>query len=354
MIGKSWRRALNFAIGFGLAILLLWLFLKDADWASLGHAIGAVSVPLLALGLAGHVTSLLIRTERWRLLLSPIKPDLSYRTTWKFFNVGFAATSLLPGRIGEVLRPYLLARDQGIGFTASFATVVTERVIDLVAVLAMLGTIFIFPDTLGPHAGDPDVALLIGTIKAFGLAALVAAVAATTFLVMLRRRTEWALAVLRFFCAPLPAKVYHFLERLVRAFAGGVGGLRGWWQIGFLVGSTVVNWTIIAFCHWIMLGAFGIWVPFHHCFFLLAVVALGVVVPTPAGTGTYHIAVNIVAFNLWGFAENTVKAYALIGHLITFSPVVIVGIYYLLRGGINIFAAAEKAAEEKNAEASPD
>jgi len=347
---KHAGRLLNIAIGFALAAVLLWFFLKDADWAAVGAAIGGASIILLAVAFAGHVISLVIRSFRWRILLSPIKRDIGYAPVWKFFNIGFAVTSLLPGRIGEVLRPYLLARDQGVSFTSSFATVVTERVIDLVAVLTLLGTIFIFPDELGPHAADPESAVLIGTIKMFGLVALLVAVAAIVFLALLRSKTDWALAIVRFVGKPLPQKISELLERLVKSFAAGIGGLRGWRDLSLIIGTTVLNWLLVSTCFWVALGGFGIWVPWHHAFFLLAVVAMGVVVPTPAGTGTYHVAVAIVAFNLWGLPESSIKAYAIINHLITFSPVVIVGLYYLLTGHINIFAAADRAAEESGAD----
>ena len=343
MKNKRAGRLINFVIGFVLAAVLLWFFLKDADWAAVGSAIGGASIALLALAFAGHVLSLLIRSLRWRVLLGPIKRDIGYAPVWKYFNIGFAVSSLLPGRIGEVLRPYLLARDQGISFTSSFATVVTERVIDLVAVLALLGTIFIFPDELGIHAADPDAAMLIGTIKVFGLVAMLVAIAAVIFLALLRTKTEWALAIVRFVGKPLPQKISDLLERLVRSFSAGIGGLRGWRDLSLVIGTTVLNWLLVTACFWVALGGFGMWVPFHHGFFLLAVVALGVVVPTPAGTGTYHVAVAIVAFNLWGLPESSVKAYAIVNHLITFSPVVIIGVFYLLTGHINIFAAADRA-----------
>jgi uncharacterized protein (TIRG00374 family) len=346
---KHAGRVINFLIGFGLAALLLWFFLSDADWAALGAAIGRAHGGFLALAFAGHFLSLVIRSQRWRILLSPIKRDIHYAPVWKYFNIGFAVTSLLPGRIGEVLRPYLLARDQGISFASSFATVVTERVIDLVAVLALLGTIFLFPDALGPQAGDPQAALLIGTIKAFGLAALAVALAAIVFLALLRMKTEWALAIVRFLSKPLPKKASELAERLVRSFAAGIGGLRGLRDIGMVLVITVANWLLVAGCFWLALGGFGMWVPYHHVFFLLAVVALGVVVPTPAGTGTFHVAVAIVAFNLWGLPESSVKAYAIVNHLITFSPVVIIGVFYLLSGRINVLAAADRAAEESSA-----
>ncbi len=336
---ETLKRLLNLAIGFGLAAVLLWLFLKDADWASVGASIAGANLWLLAAAMAGHVASLLIRTWRWRLLLHPVKADIPYGPIWKFFNIGFAVTSLLPGRIGELLRPYLLARDQGIRFTSSFATVVTERVVDLVAVLVMFGTIFIFPGALGPQPDHP----MIGVLKAVGLGALLVALAAVLFLVLLKVRLGTALRLVRFLTKPLPAKVSEKIAGMVQAFADGVGGLRGWRQVGGLIGATAVNWFVVALSFWVALIAFGIEPPPHHTFFLLAVVALGVVVPTPAGTGTYHGAVVLVLATLWGFPYNTTVSYAIVNHIITFSPVVAFGVSYLLRGDINIFAAAEKA-----------
>lgn len=339
------KRLFNFVIGFGLAAALLWVFLKDADWAKVWDALGKADITFLAIAFLMHILSLVIRTWRWRLLLSPIKPDLPLGPVWRFFNIGFAVTSLLPGRIGELLRPYLLAKDQKISFTSTFATVVTERVVDLVMVLALLGTIFIFPSALGNNSHDAEAADIINLIKGFGLLALLVAVIVILFLVLLKSRTEWALGIVRFLTKPLPDRISEKLLGLVRAFADGIGGLRGLRQVGLLVGSTVLNWMVVTFGFWIALLGFGFSeVPFHHTFFLLAVVALGVVVPTPAGTGTYHAAVIVVASGLWGLSYNDVVSYAITNHLITFVPVVIFGIYYLSKGGINIFATARSTA----------
>ena len=68
---------------------------------------------------------------------------------------------------------------------------------------------------------------------------------------------------------------------------------------------------------------------------------------SPAGTGTYHGAVVLVLATLWGYSYNTTVSYAIVNHIITFSPVVAFGVSYLLRGDINIFAVAEKAGASK-------
>lgn len=340
MKSRHIRRVVNFAIGFVLAVLLLWVFFKDADWAEVGRAAVEANVLLLALAFIGHVVSLVLRSWRWQILLSPVKPDLPFYASWRFLNIGFAVSSILPGRIGEVLRPYLLARDQGARFTSAFATVVTERIVDMLMVLLMLSTVFIFPGVLGPDPDHPIVA----TLQVVGLIALVVTVAAILFLTLLKMRTDLAKRIMRVLTRPLPEKLSDALVRIVQAFSDGIGGLRGWRQVGGLILSTLLNWFIvIPLSFWFALTAFGISVPFHFILFLLAVVALGVVVPTPAGTGTYHAAVIAVMQYLWLVDSGKTLSFAIVNHLINFSPVVIIGVFYLLRGGINIFSAADRA-----------
>lgn len=334
-------KALNFIIGIGLAALLIWLFFKDADWAAVGGAIARVDVALLLVAFAFQMLSIVVKSWRWRLLLTPVKPGIPVHSCFKYFNIGFATTSLLPGRVGEVLRPYLMAREQEIKFTSTFATIVTERVIDLVTVLLMFSTIFIFPSALGPNPDDPNVGLL----KTAGLITLAVTAVAIGFLVLIKVRTGWAEAMVRFFGKPLPAKITDGVIKLVRAFADGVGGLRGAGQIGGLVLSSLIGWGGGIVFFWLAFQAFGLHAPWYHYIFLQAAAALGVTIPTPAGSGGYHGAIILVASRLWGMQTGVVQATALITHLLIFGSMTLIGVFYLVIGGINIFKTAERAEE---------
>ena len=91
------------------------------------------------------LVSYLVRAERWQYLLEPLGPT-RYATAFRATVIGFAATAVLPARAGEVIRPYLLARREGLSATAAFATIVVERVLDLVAVLLLLATYLLLID----------------------------------------------------------------------------------------------------------------------------------------------------------------------------------------------------------------
>ena len=132
------RTVLILLLTFGL----LWFFLRNADlprvWAEMRHA-----RPLLLVGavlLTG--ATFVLRSLRWQYLLAPIG-HTHFGNAFRATVVGFAASFLLPARAGEVIRPYLLARREGLPGTAAFATIILERLLDLVTVL-LLFAFFVF------------------------------------------------------------------------------------------------------------------------------------------------------------------------------------------------------------------
>ena len=83
----------------------------------------------------------MVRALRWQYLLAPLGPT-RFSTAFRATVIGFAATFLLPARAGEVIRPYLLARREELSATAAFATIILERLLDLLTV-ALLFALFV-------------------------------------------------------------------------------------------------------------------------------------------------------------------------------------------------------------------
>src|SRR5581483_5973443 len=85
-----------------------------------------------------------IRSLRWRYLLEPLG-RVSFSSSFRATAVGFAATGVLPARAGEVIRPYFLARHEHMSATGAFATIILERLLDVVTVLVLLASyVFVF------------------------------------------------------------------------------------------------------------------------------------------------------------------------------------------------------------------
>src|SRR6266496_4260979 len=130
------RRTLQIASITLLTILLLAIFLWNSNLRDVWRILKATSIAWFALGLFTNFTALIFRTIRWRALLDVHNPPRFYPT---FFanTTGYMLSTVLPIRAGDVARPALLSRRTNVRFAAALGTVLTERIVDLIAILAL-------------------------------------------------------------------------------------------------------------------------------------------------------------------------------------------------------------------------
>ena len=160
-----------------LTLGLLGVFLRSVNVAEVwAETRRADPWPLLLAVVATGVTYV-VRALRWQYLLAPIGPT-RFSTAFRTTVIGFAATFLLPARAGEVIRPYLLARREGLNATAAFATIILERLLDLITVLLLFAW-FVLTAAPGTVSGDPAQ---FARVKLVGLAVAGVAVAGLALL----------------------------------------------------------------------------------------------------------------------------------------------------------------------------
>src|SRR5919201_346637 len=124
---------------------LVVLFLRNANLSQVWREMATARYGLIVLATVITLGYYALRAFRWQYLLIPIGPtrfSTAYRTT----VIGFAANFLLPARAGEVLRPYLLARREGLSATAAFATIILERLLDTAIVLILFAAFVLLSD----------------------------------------------------------------------------------------------------------------------------------------------------------------------------------------------------------------
>ena len=189
-----------------LGVILLALFLRNANLREVWAEVTRARMDLVLLAVALTALTYVLRAVRWQYLLSPIG-RVGLANALRMTVIGFAASAVLPARAGEVLRPWLLARKEGLSATAAFATIILERVLDTVMVLLLFGLFLLLaePDFA---RGDP---LAFSRLKiGGGLAALASVV---------------ALAIM-FFLAGHPATLNSLQAMFERVAAGAAGGDR--------------------------------------------------------------------------------------------------------------------------------
>lgn len=166
------RSHLRAALILLVTVGLLAYFLRGVNLSEVWEKTREADARLLALAVAVTLMTYVLRAFRWRYLLAPIGPT-RFSTAFQTTVIGFAASFLLPARAGEVLRPYLLARREGLPPTACFATIILERLLDLVTVLLLFGLFVVFVDPAS-LSGDPA---MYARVKTGGLLAAAASVA---------------------------------------------------------------------------------------------------------------------------------------------------------------------------------
>src|SRR6266480_1298037 len=138
------RSTLRTLVVLVLAVGLLALFLYHVDLRRVGSSIVHAEPEWLMLSFATTLANLAIRAYRWQYLLDPLG-KVRFGSAFRATAVGFAASTVLPARAGEVIRPYFLARHEHMSATGAFATIILERLLDVVAVLVLLASyVFVF------------------------------------------------------------------------------------------------------------------------------------------------------------------------------------------------------------------
>jgi uncharacterized membrane protein YbhN (UPF0104 family) len=329
-----------------LAIALIALFLRNADLPSVWQEIRRAQLGLLALAIASIFLNMVLRSIRWQYLLEPIGAT-SFGNAFRTTMIGFAATFVLPARAGELLRPYLLARREGFSATAAFATIVLERVLDLLTVVLLLAVFMTFFDS-GPTAGAGAVYSavraggLVGGLTGVGLLAAMFALAGRPDAV-----SQAALKLERV----LPGRAAHVIARLAGLFAQGLGVARDPTRLAVSLAWSLPLWLSIAFGIWTTSRAFHIDLPFAGSFLIIALLVVGVSVPTPGGVGGFHEAYRLGATAFYGVPNDRAVGAAIVLHAISFVPVTIVGLLYFVNEGFTLKSmsslASTAAVEDK-------
>jgi len=319
------------AIVLALSVAMLAWFLRGADLGQVWSEIQNGRVGLLVLAVGITLMTYVFRALRWQYLLRPLgRPPFSavFRTT----VIGFAVSTLLPARAGEVVRPYLLARRAGFSATSAFATIIVERVLDLITVLLLFGFYLAFytPAVSAEHSGT------FTALKSGGMLAAVASVAGLAFMMLVAGHPEklaaWALRVERV----LPAKFAAAMAQFVRTFLEGLAVVR---QPARLVVAGLLSlplWLSIALGIWATSQAFHIDMIYPGAFLMMAVLVVGVAVPTPGSVGGFHKAYQIGAVAFFGVANDKAVGAALVLHAISFVPVTIGGAVFLAQEGLSL------------------
>lgn len=326
---ERWRvvkTILKLVAGLVVAGGLMALFLRGVKWGDLMGALGEARWPWLAACLVFTLLHYVVRAWRWRYLLWPMRPDIPMRPLLEAVLAGYAVTFLLPGRLGELVRPALLSREQHLPLPGTLATVGLDRLLDGAALTFFL-MIFL---VLAPGAENGLPSAVADNMRFYGIL-VGGGMALMLVLLSLLSRFRHRLPE-----APRDGRWQARLLGLVRSGLDGMTALQGGRPLaGAVVGSLLI-WLVIAVQAWTGIRAFGIDLPFTAAFGLISALALGIAIPTPGGVGGYHAAGGGFLVQVYGVNQSQATAAILVLHLISVVPAIILGGLVMVRAGVSL------------------
>ena len=328
------RLGFKFWVGIGVSVFFMALLLKKIDFRLLGVALRSVDYRFVLLAIALTFVSYFLRAVRWRYLLISVK-SIPLASLYSATIIGYMANNLLPARLGEFIRAYVLADREGLETPTVFASLVIDRLCDGFTVLLML-VVTLFTLKLPQGMGDAEQALKIGGAFMFLLYCGV-----LLFLLLLKRRTMLTLSLLGRLLKPFPPRFSEKIIPLLGSFVAGIRiSVRGG-HICAVLASSLLIWTFCVLSVDVILQGFGIHLPMTASMFIMALLVFAVMVPaSPGFIGTYHYACY-KGLSLFGIAESTSISIALLIHGCSFFPVVAAGFYHLWSGKISLGRVAQ-------------
>ncbi len=310
------RSYIRWAIALLVAGLAAWLSVRQVRWPVLLEALGTARLAPLGLALAIILATTVAKAIRWAILLRPCQPRTSRSRLCRVLLIGQMANSFLP-RVGDVLRAVLLGPQASGGAPAVLGTILVEKALDGALGLALL---------LGLGLWTPLPAWLRGPL--LGLAILTAGLLLFLILTSLALTgaegggpsARWHALARR-----LPWGAGERFERLVGAFALGVGLLRAPADAVLAVGLSALIWGLAVLTNVVTLQALGIEAPGWTAWLVVVAGYAATFLPTvPAQLGVFEYSA-VLSLTAGGVPPEPALAFALILHLLVQLPPAILG-----------------------------
>ena len=315
---KQIKNIFTILISAGLAVFFMWLALGDLDFDKVKVSFAEINYFWAFMSAFFAVLAYWFRAVRWNLLLEPMGYQIRNSNAFWTIAFGYMMNLTIP-RSGEIARATTLFRIEKVPVEKSIATIVIERLVDLVFMLLFLLLTFIFNGKVLASFYN-----LLTTRK-------------------VSEKKELKIAFLVLFLLGAVVFMIKFKEKIISFVKGLIEG--------FLAVRKIKN--KLAF----VLHSAGIWI----CYFLAAYLVcfalketsdftigdgfllvtagtLGMMVPTSGGAGSYHIVVKIAIVGIFislgkshSHGEEVGISYALISHLIQTIATLVFGL-------ISIFA----------------
>lgn len=333
---KAAKTHLQYLGGLAISLVLLLLAFRGVKWTDLLHALGAVDLRWVGLALVLLGGSLVTRALRWRVLLTPLV-CVSAADVFSYTMIGYLANNVLPMRLGEIVRAGLLGEKLRASKSGVLATVIVERALDVLSLLAFVVVLLIVL----------DIPMIVRASIVLGETAALVVILILSVLARQDKDPErW---------------VPHFVPeqvriRLIVAIDGFVQGLRvltGVSQVLAAVAWSSLAWGLFAASVILFLRAAGLsGLPWYASLLVIIVTNLGSAIPSSPGfVGGYHF-LAVYSLGFWQVPKSDALSFAILVHGVNYVVVTGLGALMLLRENIAFSSLRQRAQPQQSGDVS--
>lgn len=306
----TFRSVINFFLSVTLAGVFLYIAFYNVNFSDVWFHVSKANlfwvVIFILFVLLGH----LLRAIRWKYILHSVKPDARLKNLFGSLMVGYGVNAVTP-KLGELTRAVLMGRWEGLSRSSMFGTVILERVIDIISLgFAILIAVFISSNSLYEQFTWLESTLYV-------TASIILSVLFMIYLAV-RYREKFYSTIIKFFgkfSGSLALTVAHIFNMMTEGF----NSLKGTKNYFFTISLSVIIMLVYAFTSYLGFLMLDIEnVNFGMGWVIMSISAIGVVIPTPGGTGSYHTLAKSTLVLIFGFSEVISLAYAFLTHILSY------------------------------------
>jgi len=300
------------------------IFIKDAD------------INLIIVGVIVYIISYIFRGFRWKYILLPLK-KVKVVKSFYYLVFGFFMNNVLPLRLGEFVRAIVAGNKLQISRSGVFATIVVERLMDIIIFIASFFLIAMFV---------PNIPNWLQ--KSFIACAIIFGIMFILLFVMSKDEDKFLKLLYKFH---LPTKLTDIIKSIFIKFASGLKFFQNKKLFFKVFISSVIVWIIESYAYQILFLAFGLHISVVGCLFVIVTTGIATMLPTAPGFIGAIEGVGMIVLGLFGY-ENTIAFTAMAAtHFIEMMAVYLLGIIGMVKEKISFsdlfnFALKEKQKEE--------
>lgn len=295
------KRLFLIAIGTSLGLVFLYMAFRDVSWHDFINGLKQID-PIYLLPCALLMIAIqFVRAVRFGLIVNPLC-KMRIKDLWDMLNLWAGASMILPIRLGELVRPYLL-RQRGATFSSGVGAVMVERFFDLSGLLLLLGVVL---------WTNPQVPAFYSY---FGLSLLVAlGVAYLIVLLILAKRDAFQVLVDKTLSL-FPKRAAQFLNKIIKHLIDAFGIMASFKQAMIILACSILIWILFSGLTYLFLLSFAVKAPFLVAVTIQVFICFGVALPSAPGfVGTFHAA-GRYALAIFGIQTVVAISFATVYHL---------------------------------------